>query len=41
MGKREHRTCASKRPQWKRDELDVEIAWDLETEGCSASEWVS
>jgi len=33
MGKRERRTCASKRPQWKRDELDVEIAWDLETRG--------
>jgi len=31
MGKQEHRTCASRRPQWKQDRLDVEIAWDLET----------
>jgi len=41
MGKRECRACASKRPQWKRGETGIEVAWDFEARDCGASEWVS
>ena len=41
MGKRERRACASNRPQWKRGETGIEVAWDFEARNCGASEWVS